>query len=366
MPLRSNEAGGEQPAITATSARAAVRTLVVLAALGLAGLGGYTLYGQLDQSKQPAAANAAIAPVPWVAAAPGRVEPRSGEFRIGASLLARVAEVLVRVNDRVEEGEVLSRLEDEEARARLSAAEGEAGARLRERDAQPATPGREDVKKAADALFAAERAAADARFELDDVLAAKPTATGADQTLGAARKRFSDAREGVQRERSAFAAAQAKAGLPAPNRSESSLSAARAEVTVAQALLNKTRIRAATAGTVFQVNAKVGEMVAPAPDQPLVVIGDLSAMVVKAELTERDIAKVKLGQRAIVRSDAFPGRDFAGEVSALAPSLAPPRIGSRGPRRPTEVEVLEVTIDLEGTVPLLPGMRVDAFFRRDE
>jgi HlyD family secretion protein len=53
-------------------------------------------------------------------------------------------------------------------------------------------------------------------------------------------------------------------------------------------------------------------------------------------------------------------------VSSLAPSLFAPRIGPRGPRRPTELEVLEVTVALEGAIPLLPGMRVDVFFRRDQ
>ena len=36
-----------------------------------------------------------------------------------------------------------------------------------------------------------------------------------------------------------------------------------------------------------------------------------------------------------------------------------------GPRRPNDVEVLEVLIALDGTPPLMTGMRVDAFFRHD-
>jgi HlyD family secretion protein len=52
-------------------------------------------------------------------------------------------------------------------------------------------------------------------------------------------------------------------------------------------------------------------------------------------------------------------------VTALAPTMASPRISARGPRRPSDIEVLEMTIDLEGDVPLLPGMRVEAFVRPD-
>jgi HlyD family secretion protein len=38
-------------------------------------------------------------------------------------------------------------------------------------------------------------------------------------------------------------------------------------------------------------------------------------------------------------------------------------MGSRGARRATDVEVMEVMVDLEGNAPLLPGMRADVFFK---
>jgi HlyD family secretion protein len=38
-------------------------------------------------------------------------------------------------------------------------------------------------------------------------------------------------------------------------------------------------------------------------------------------------------------------------------------MGSRGARRSTDVEVMEALIDLEGSPPLLSGMRADVFFR---
>jgi HlyD family secretion protein len=141
--------------------------------------------------------------------------------------------------------------------------------------------------------------------------------------------------------------------------------AARTEVSLAQLLFDRTRIRAPIDGTVLQVMGKVGETVSPSPEQPVVVIGDTSAVVVKAEVDERDISKIKVGQRAFVRSAAFPNRDFEGKVSRLAPALGPPQMNARGPRRPTDVEVLEVTIEFENAGPLMPGLRVDTFFRRE-
>ena len=103
--------------------------------------------------------------------------------------------------------------------------------------------------------------------------------------------------------------------------------------------------------------------VAPSPENVLFVIGNLSSLQVRAEIEERDIGKVRVGQAAVIRSDAFPGKDFEGRIASQAQSLGPSKIGQRGPRKPTDVDVLEVLIDLAGQPPLLPGMRVDVFLR---
>jgi HlyD family secretion protein len=350
-----------------------------LASLAMAGLAialvltpGARIQIRMTPSEQAPAATSTAPPASvstggqqaWTAAAPGRVEPKSGQIKLSTSLTGRVESVAVAINDRVAEGEVLVRLEDKEARARLSAAEAEAAARKRERDAQPVTSGRESVSKAEDALFSAERAVNSARLELDDAIAANRRRDGSAGAVNSARRRLTDANEKLRTEQANFASAHAKSSVPAPNRLEAALIAARSEVTLAESLLDKTRIRAPIAAKVLQINAKVGELVAPSPELPLVVVGDMSVVRVRAEVDEADVAKIKLGQSAFVRTNAYPGRDFEGKVVEIAPSLALPKMGSRGARRATDVEVMEVVIDLDGNVPLLPGMRTDAFFRR--
>lgn len=339
-----------------------LKNLGLIALLGFAGLGGFLAYKEfLGESYNSEAA--ATADIPWVAAAPGRVEPKSGELRIGTSLLGRVTKVHVKVDDEVEEGELLVELDDAEARARLTSAETEAEALREDREKQFAS-GREDVRKAEDAIYSAERAVTGARIELDYALAAKRSGNGSQQTVADARKRLSEANERLERERLAYVRAQTKPNLPAPSRAESAVSAARTEVRMAEALLDKTRIRAPQSGTVLQVLAKAGEIVSPSPEAPLVVMGDMSAVRVKAEVDEGDISKISVGQKAFVRSLSFPGKEFEGTVTNLAPTLAAPRIGPRGPRRANDVEVREVTVEMAGDLPLLPGMRVDAFFRK--
>lgn len=334
-------------------------------AVGSIGLNksGYSI-NVAETNSEPAKA-APAKDVAWVAAAPGRIEPKSGQVRVGAGLLGRIAEVTVKTNDIVEEGELLIRLDDDEARARLQAAETEASARKRERDAQSLDKAREDLRKAEDAVFSAERQLTNAHFELEYELQAKRNGSGTAQRVADARAHVKSAHDKLQKERSNYAIAQSKSDVPAPSRLESALQAARSEVAVAEALLEKTRIRAPVAGTILQLPAKAGEMVAPSPDQVLTVIGDMSVVRVKAELDEHDVSKVKIGGKVVVKSNAYPGQEFKGTVAEMAPTLASPKVSLRGARRPTDVEVREVAIDLEGDVPLIPGMRADAFFEKE-
>ena len=44
----------------------------------------------------------------------------------------------------------------------------------------------------------------------------------------------------------------------------------------------------------------------------------LSALRVRAEIEERDIGKLRVGQGAVIRSDAFPNKDFEGKVVVIS------------------------------------------------
>lgn len=344
------------------------KTFFLLAAVGVGAFGAIAVTHSDFLDAKPGSddtikTEASAPKIDWVAAAPGRIEPKSGLVRVGAQLLGRIAEVNVKLNDKVEEGELLIRLDDDEARARLQAAETEAASRKRERDAQPLDKARDDLRTAEDNVFSAERALTNARFGLEYELQAERQGSGTAARVTDARNYLAKTKSKLQKERAAYATAQSKADVPAPNRLESALQAARSDVAVSEALLEKTRVRAPVAGTVLQLPAKAGEMVSPSPEQSLVVLGDMSVVRLKAEVDEIDVSKIKVGGKVTVKSNAYPGKEFNGTVAELAPTLTSPQFSLRGARRPTDVEVLEVTVDLGGNPPLLPGMRADAFFR---
>jgi HlyD family secretion protein len=346
-------------------ADSSVSMLVVAAVLAL-GIGYFvpqTLSRRpVDSAKAetPKAAPKAM----WAASAPGRVEPMGGEIRISAQVPGRITDVLVGVNDQVVAGDLMVRFADEDLVAKVHAARAEAAARKRDRDNEGVNKAAQDRRTAEDNFANAERWVSYAREELDRTLKLKRNGTGSADT-DKAREEVTKANEYLEQMRGNLRKVMADSNTPGQTRLEAGLAAARAELSLAEAALERTRIRAPANGTVLQVNARAGETAAPSPENVLVVVGDVTALRVRAEFEERDIGKVHVGQAATVRSDAFPGKDFEGTVSSLARALGPSKLGQRGPRRPTDIDVLEVMIDLKGQLPLLPGMRVDVFLRAD-
>jgi HlyD family secretion protein len=306
------------------------------------------------------------APYPtWAASATGRVEPKSGEVRVTAEVPGRIQDIAVELNDRVMGGDLLIRLDDQDALTKVAAATAEASVRERERDDDSARGLAKERRDAEDAVASAERALFGARQAFDDALDQKRTGNGSDEAVTTARTNLDEAKKKLADERANRASVLAKAGMPLPTRVESGLAVARANLSSAELAVEKTRIRAPFDGTVLNVVGKEGEVAVPSPDNTLLVFGDLGALKVRAEVEERDAAKIHVGQRVVVRADAFPDQDFGGSVTSIAQSLSTPRIATRGPRRPNDVEVLEAVIDLDGLPPLLTGMRVDVFFKLD-
>jgi cobalt-zinc-cadmium efflux system membrane fusion protein len=69
------------------------------------------------------------------------------------------------------------------------------------------------------------------------------------------------------------------------------------------------------AGVVDSVSVAKGEIIDPAT--PIFTVSDLSTVWVQADVAERDLGAVKLGDAVEVKVSAFPGRVFAGRVTYI-------------------------------------------------
>jgi HlyD family secretion protein len=301
----------------------------------------------------------------WQAVAPGRVESLSGEIKITSPVVGLVGEVLVRPNDKVFAGEPLIRLHDNEIQARLAAAEAQIAVRRRARNDQNPSSRASDRRKAEDAVADGEKAVVDTRAALDRVAFERRAGRGSNADLESARTAFGRAQARLKQQKADLRRIETDSSTPLPTQVEGQLNIARAELLVAEAANERMTIRAPIAGSVLQVNVKPGELAGPSSTQPLVLLGDISALRVRAELDERDLAEIRIGHPVLVRAAAFRGREFAGKVSFIAPIVEPGRINARGQRALTDVDVVEVLVDLADAGPLAVGMKVDVYFRQE-
>jgi HlyD family secretion protein len=332
------------------------------ATAGLIGLAAISLSLPTSNAQEQPATKATDRDA-WLAVAPGRVEPWSGEIKIGSAAVGRVANVLVKVNDTVFAGEALLRLDDDEVKTRHAKAELQHNLRKRARpkaDAKGAERRRHE-----DAAYNAERSVIEARAAVDRAATARRAGPGSQSALDAARAALSKAQAQMEQRRDELAKFEADAPTTVPSELEGQLAMSRVDLLGAEAALDNLIVRAPTAATVLQVNVKPGELASPSASQPLVVLGDVTKLRVRAELDERDYGKINVGHKVIVRSPAFPGRDIAGTVSSVAPVIDASRISARGQRSLTDVSVAEVIVDLAERGPFAVGMKVDVYFARD-
>lgn len=95
---------------------------------------------------------------------------------------------------------------------------------------------------------------------------------------------------------------------------------AQAGLTQAKENLLKTTIIAPTSGIISQLNVKLGERVvgtAQMAGTEMLTIADMGRMEVRVDVSETDIAKVKIGDTTIVDADAYRNRKFKGIVSKI-------------------------------------------------
>lgn len=93
--------------------------------------------------------------------------------------------------------------------------------------------------------------------------------------------------------------------------------AADAAASGARARLEDYRIKAPFDGAVLRRDAEPGDLATVG--KALFTIADPTALRLTADVDERDVGRLRVGQEAVVRADAFPGRTFDAVVTDLTP-----------------------------------------------
>ncbi len=132
-----------------------------------------------------------------------------------------------------------------------------------------------------------------------------------------------------------------------------------ADLQYAEALLENTYIRAPFSGKIVRRFLDPGETITLEKLLPIVTIADVSKIIVRAEIDETDIRKVKVGQPAVITADAYPREKFKGKVTEISSAVGKKKIISDNPAEMVDTKVLEVKIELDSGQKLNLGLNVD-------
>lgn len=294
------------------------RTLGILAGLAAVGVGAVLWLGRTEPIT-----------VEVVEAARGSVAETVTNTRAGTvkacqrAKLAppaggQIARLPVKKGDRVESGQVLLELWNDDIRAELSVTEREA-------------------------------AAARARRE-EACVAARVARRESDRLASLTERKL------VSTELAERAAGEADAREAACRAAAEQIRVSQARIEAAQARLERTLLRAPFAGTVAEINGEIGEFVTPSPvgipTPPAVDVVDTSCIYITAPIDEVDAPRVREGMPARVTLDAFRDRSFPAHVRRVAPYV----LDTEKQARTVEVEA---AIDELGDALLLPGYSAD-------
>ncbi len=201
---------------------------------------------------------------------------------------------------------------------------------------------RDAVTQARAALASAEANRMQVAIREDDVRANQAAVTQAHAAVAGARAAYST----VAQRRQDLAAARAL------------LSQAQATLRTAEVLASYTTVKAPSGGIVLTKNIEPGEVVATGT--PIYTLVDLTNMWLRVFIPENRIGRVRLGARAEVTVDTFPGRVFPGRVSEISSQaeFTPGNVQTKEDRVKLVFGVKIRLDDQSGS--LKPGMPADA------
>jgi HlyD family secretion protein len=304
--------------------------LPALALIGLAVAAWIILVGLPDRStaepaEQPPKAVGDLAGKPRVAGA-GIVEPASEVIDIGSALSGLVTEVRVRPGDRVAKGEVLFTVDARAARAQLDQAE----AAIREARASIAEAGAAQ-RTARQQLDLYRNLADPAAVSRSEVIRAEGEEAAATSRLGLARARLASA--------------------------EAAAAAARTEI-------ERLTVRAPIAGEILAVNIRSGEFVSTqggGNSAPFIQMGETNPLHVRVDIDENEIARVALGQPAVISPRGTAEMHVKATYVRAEPQVVPKRSLTNSAAERVDVRVLQLIYALPPSDAFRVGQQIDAF-----
>ncbi len=317
------EGGGEPPA---WSRRFILGGIAVVVLLGIVVLAYRALASQAPEVEVARAAAESNDVAGTVLSASGYIVAHH-KISVNSKVTGRVAWIGVEKGDKVKEGQVLVRLEDQEFRAQYEQARGaveSARARLLEYE-HGSRP--EEIQAADNNLSEARATAQNDRVTLDRTRELYAQGVSSKQSLDDATAKYEASQQRMNSLERASKLMELGPRAEWVQRAKGDLQQAEGQMAYARSQLDATVIRAPVTGTILERTAEKGELVTAqfasgaegGPRGSVVALADLNDIQVELDIAQDDFAKLSPKQEGIVTLDAFKDRSYKGEIAEMSP-----------------------------------------------
>ncbi|HZP63680.1 MAG TPA: efflux RND transporter periplasmic adaptor subunit [Terriglobales bacterium] len=249
------------------------------------------------------------------------------KINVNSKVTGRVAWIGVEKGDKVKQGQVLVRLEDEEFRAQYEQARGAAeNARAYVDELQHGSRP-EEIDQAQHNLDEARATLANDKLTLDRDRELWSQGVVSRQAFDDASAKFDADQQRVNSLEKGYRLAKIGPRPEEIARAKGALIQAEGQEAYAKSWLDATVIRAPVDGTILERTAEKGELVTSqfasqaegGPQGEVVALADLNDIQVELDIAQDDFAKLGSKQKAIVTVDAYPDRKYDGVIHEISP-----------------------------------------------
>jgi multidrug resistance efflux pump len=301
-----------------------------------------------------------------VVASPGRVEGRTETVQIGAGADGIVSKVLVSEGQEVRRGTLLAQIDCRDIQASLASAEAEAQSALHVKERLIRGSRDEERLAAEQKTLAAKAVFNESSIRLHRLSQLRKDGIISVADLDRAQKDYDVAEADLKEAQRNEELVKASALAEDVNKADSDILAADFRVTSLREKIGKCSVTAPISGTILRVLMREGEAYSTMAPQPLFTMADLSVRRIRAEVDERDVLKVHIGQHVLISTEADQDDRYSGVVESLLKTMGRKHIQSADPAEKSDRDVLETIVQLDQTVNLPVGMRVIVKFQATE
>jgi HlyD family secretion protein len=247
------------------------------------------------------------------------------KIELAAKVIGKVRWIGVDKGDRVKEGDMVVRLEDDEYRAQLDQAKGSLAnlvAHLAELE-HGSRP--EEVAQALANLNQGKADLENARVSLERTRKLVAQTVMSQQNLDDAQARYDSAFAKMNSLQKAYDLVRIGPRQEEIDAMRGQVEQARGAVSYAETNLSNTIIRAPVTGTILERAVEKGEFVTTSfvgdrgAKGYVVSLADLNDLEVELDISQNDFARLHMSQKGIITTDAFPDRKYDGFIREMSP-----------------------------------------------